>query len=185
MTQVIPKRRRLEGITDYQARRNMLKSGRARVVFRKTNKYIIGQVIVSEEAADRVIESVTSKELLGKGWPENKEGSLKSLPAAYLTGLMLGKNSQTKKITSAILDIGLNRNIAKSRIYAFANGIVDSGLEMPVSEKMFPEKARIDGEQIKMSKEIKTIKEKIQSSDGTRAPKAKETKTKNKSEAKK
>lgn len=158
---IIPKKRRLEGLTDYQARRNLLKSGIDRVVFRKTNKYILGQIITSQEAIDKVVLSVKSKDLLDMGWPEKKSGSLKSLPASFLTGLLLGTKAKERKISQTILDIGLNRNIPKSRIYAFALGIIESGIKMPVGEKMLPEKERVNGGQIEMTKEVANIKQKI------------------------
>ena len=130
------KRRRSEGKTDYKARLGFLKSGEARVVVRKTNRYIIGQIVVSDVAQDRVIFGATSKELLGKGWSNELKGSLKNLAACYLTGYLLGKkSSDTKK---AILDLGLQRNIKKSRIYAFLRGLVDAGLEIPHDKDSLP-----------------------------------------------
>jgi large subunit ribosomal protein L18 len=155
--QVLAKRRRREGKTDYLARKTLLKPGVTRIVFRKTNKYILGQVVESVEAQDKVIASATSKDLLESGWPASKEGSLKSLPAAYLTGIVLGKAAQAKKINYAIMDIGLNRNIPKSRIYAFVSGVIDSGMRVPCDKKVLPEKERIEGE----DKEIKALVQKM------------------------
>jgi len=131
------RRRRMEGKTDYKARLGLLKSGKARVVVRKTNRYIIGQIVTSDIAQDKVVMSVNSKELLGKGWPENLRGSLKSLPACYLAGFLLGKKS--KEIGEGILDIGLQRNISKSKLYAFVRGLIDSGFSISCSEKSLPE----------------------------------------------
>ena len=91
------KRRKQEKKTDYKARLNMLKSGKGRIVFRKTKRYIIGQYIKSEEAKDSVIIGLTSKELLKYGWPASLEGSLKSLPACYLAGFLLGKKILDKE----------------------------------------------------------------------------------------
>src|SRR3989338_66668 len=101
------KRRRAEQKTDYKARLLFLKSGKPRLVVRKTNRYIIAQVVESSIAQDKVLFGVTSKDLLSKGWPKEKSGSLKSLPAAYLTGLMLGKMAKGK-VKETILDIGMN-----------------------------------------------------------------------------
>lgn len=130
------RRRRKEGKTDYKARLGLLKSGKPRVVVRKSNKYIIGQVVVSDIAQDKVVCGVSSKELLSHGWPKELVGNLKSLPACYLAGFLLGKKS--KEVKEGILDIGLQRNISKSGIYAFLRGLIDSGFDLPHSEKALP-----------------------------------------------
>jgi len=158
------KRRRAEGKTDYLARITQLKSGKPRVVFRRTNRYIIGQYVKSDEAQDRVIITTNSIELLSYGWPENALGSLKSLPACYLTGFLLGKRILEKeKKTEAILDIGLLRNSSKSRTYAFLKGVLDAGVKVPCKEEVFPDEKRLRGEYLKSKiKDVfGKIKEKI------------------------
>lgn len=156
------KRRRREGKTDYKSRKNMLKSDMPRIVFRKTNRYIIGQFVKSEEARDSVIIGVNSKSLLDLGWPENLRGSLKSLPACYLAGFLLGKKICEKmKNAGAVLDIGLIRSIRGSRAYAFAKGVVDSGVKLKVKEEMLPAEERILGKHLKKNPEINKIKEKM------------------------
>ena len=131
------RQRRLEAKTDYKARLALLKSGIPRLIIRKTNRYVVVQVVISDVAQDKVVFGITSKSLLEKGWPKDKSGSLKSLPACYLTGLMLGKMAKSK-VGNAILDAGMNRNIQKSRIYAVLKGVVDSGLKVPHNEKVLP-----------------------------------------------
>lgn len=154
---MIEKRRRREGKTDYKARLAMLKSGKKRIVFRKTNRYIIGQVVESEEAQDKVVDSVNSKELLNHGWPKKAKNSLKTLPAAYLTGYKLGKKLKEE----AIFDTGLNRNIAGNRAYSFLKGVVDAGGKVNVDEKMFPKEDRVKGEHLSKDIDLEKIKEKI------------------------
>ena len=132
------RQRRLEAKTDYKARLAMLKSSEKRLVVRKTNKYIIAQIVETSEAQDKILIGANSKDLLEKGWPKDKEGSLKSLPAAYLTGFTLGKMAAEKKINSAIFDIGLNRNVMKSRIYAVLKGALDAGLKIPHNPDALP-----------------------------------------------
>ncbi|MEK6850042.1 MAG: 50S ribosomal protein L18 [Nanoarchaeota archaeon] len=153
------RQRRLEAKTDYKARLAMLKSGKPRLVIRKTNSYMIVQIVETKVAQDSILFGVTSKDLLANGWSNDKKGSLKSLPACYLTGLLIGKKAK-EKIKSAILDIGMNRNIQKSRIYAVLKGTVDSGLNIPHDEKTLPTLDEInknkDFEQI-----FKKIKDKI------------------------
>jgi large subunit ribosomal protein L18 len=154
------KRRRAEGKTDYRARIRLLKSGKARVVFRKTNRYIIGQYVKSIEAKDKVLVGVNSKELLNYGWLPSY--NLKSLPACYLTGFLLGKKVLEKNEKEGIFDIGLIRSIAKSRVYAFLKGIVDAGLKIKHKEEVFPDEKRLGGEHLKNKVEVEEIKQNIE-----------------------
>jgi len=148
----VAKRRRIENKTDYKARLRLLKSGKPRIVFRKTNRYIIGQYVVSEEARDRVIVGVNSKELLKFGW---KGKSLKNLGASYLTGLLLGqKIIESGNQKKAVLDIGLIRSIKGSRVYGFVKGVVEAGVEIKVKKEMFPDEKRIK-EKVEKLEEIK------------------------------
>ena len=153
------KRRRMEGKTDYQARFNLLKSGNSRFVVRKTNRYIIVQIAESEIAQDKIIARASSKELLEKGWPKEKEGSLKSLQAAYLTGFLLAKKV-SKIIKHAVLDSGINRNIHGSRIYAALNGALGGGLKIPHSDDALPSEERLK-ENTNLFKLMQSIKEKM------------------------
>jgi large subunit ribosomal protein L18 len=158
----IRKRRRTEGKTDYKARLNLLKSGKPRIIVRKTNKYIIGQFIKINEARDSVSVGIISKDLLDFGWPKEAVGSLKSLPAAYLTGLLLGKRVIEKEgKTKAVFDIGLLRNVKKSRIYAFLKGVMDSGLEIAGKKESLPDENRINGRHLKKQIPFEKIKEAI------------------------
>lgn len=136
MTRVL-RRRRLESKTDYPARLALLKSKKPRLVLRKTNRYIIAQIVESKQAQDKIIFGVTSKDLLSKGWPKENAGSLKSLAAAYLTGFMLGKKAKGT-IKEVILDLGLQRNVQKSRIYASLKGFIDSGIQVPHDKSALP-----------------------------------------------
>jgi len=158
------KKRRREGKTDYKAKLKLLESGENRIIFRKTNRYIIGGYIKSSEAKDYVIIGLTSKELLKYGWPESLVGSLKSVPASYLTGYLLGKKIIDKDDkVKAIFDLGLIRSIPKSRAYSFLKGVVDSGIEMKYKEKMLPDETRIKGRHLKNSiaENFNKIKENI------------------------
>jgi large subunit ribosomal protein L18 len=153
------RRRRLERKTDYKARFAMLKSEQPRLVIRRTNRYILVQIVESDIAQDKVIAEASSKDLIEKGWPKEKEGSLKSLPAAYLTGYLLVKNLKIK-ISSAILDLGLQRSIKGSRLYAALKGAVDAGLNIPHDPKAFPANERIEKNE-KLKTIFAKVKEKI------------------------
>lgn len=152
-------RRRKENKTDYSARLGMLKSGKSRIVIRKTNKYVTLQLVVSNIAQDKVIVRASSRELLQKGWPKEKAGSLKSIPAAYLAGLLFAKKCK-EKISDAIVDTGLYRNVKESRIYAALKGVIDGGLKVPHSNEIFPSEERIKSNP-KVGILVERLKEKI------------------------
>ena len=138
----LDKRRRREGKTNYHKRLILLKSEYQRFVVRKTNKYIILQIVESERAQDKVLYSVSTKELLKRGWPDEKKVSLKSLTAGYLAGLLIVKKS--KEIDKVILDSGLIPSTKGSRVYAVVKGVSDAGLEIAHSEKILPSNERIN-----------------------------------------
>jgi len=138
------KRRRRENKTDYKARRILLESGIPRIVVRRTNKYYILQAVESNEAQDKVIATVTSKELLKNGW--DAKGSLKSVPAGYLTGMLMAKKLKSGKY---IMDLGMARTFKGGRVFAVVKGLVDGGLDIPANEKVFPTEERLNGEHLK------------------------------------
>ena len=143
------KKRKQERKTSYKKRFGMLKSGKGRVVIRKTNRYLIIQYVQSQESKDKVIFGISSKELLNKGWPKEIKGSLKNISASYITGYLFGKKGLENGLNGGILDIGLQRNIAGGKIYSALNGIVDSGFYISHDKKVFPKKERIEGENLK------------------------------------
>lgn len=155
------RRRRKENKTDYLTRLKLLKSQRPRLVFRKTNKYVTAQYVISKEAQDKVIFGVSSKTLLKNGWPESAKGSLKSISASYLTGYLIGKEIQNKKLETPIVDFGMIKTLHKTKIYAFLKGVIESGIDIKCDEECFPEENRISGEHMKNKVNVKEIMEKI------------------------
>lgn len=157
------KRRRREAKTDYSNRLKLLKGHKPRIVFRKTNRYIIAQYVTSEKAQDKVEITMSSKDLLKNGWPKEKEGSLKSLPAAYFTGILIAKKIVSEKKETPILDLGMLRVLHKSKIYAFIKGLIDGGIKIKCPKEAFPEEERIQGKNMKedFSKKFEEIKSKI------------------------
>lgn len=143
------KRRRKENKTDYGIRIKLLKGEAPRVVFRKTNRYIIAEYVESSEAKDDVVMGLTSGKLMNYGWPGDMKGSLKSMPASYLTGFLLGKKILHKKLKKPLMDIGMIRNVNKSKIFAFIKGLIDAGIEIKCNKEAFPEEARIHGKNLK------------------------------------
>ena len=140
------KRRRRENKTDYKARRILLTSGIPRIVIRRTNKYFVLQAVESIEAQDKITATITSKDLLKNGWDAKMGGSLKSIPAGYLTGLLMAKKLNGGKY---IVDLGMARTLAGSRVFAVVKGLIDGGLDISANEKVFPSEERLNGEHLK------------------------------------
>jgi len=148
------KKRRKQNRTDYLGRLKLLKSGKPRVVFRKTNKYIIAQYVTSKQAQDKIVFGVNSKDLMAHGWKE-ESGSLKSIPASYLIGYLIGKQIIKKSLETPIVDFGMTRVLHKTKTYAFLKGLIESGVKIKC-DKGFP-----DEEKIKGKVEVEKIKLKI------------------------
>jgi len=95
-------RRRREGKTNYRKRLALLKSGKPRVVVRKSNKNIRVQFALYDMNGDKIVASAIGTELKKYGW----NYSLSNTPAAYLTGLLAGKRAIKKGLKEGVLDIG-------------------------------------------------------------------------------
>ncbi len=146
---VLPKKRRLQGKTNYVKRRILLEGRKPRIVIRKSNRYITLQYVESKLAQDSVKASAISKELTKYGWPKERAGSLKSLAASYMTGLLFGKRIKSKELKPAILDTGLIRSTRGSKIYSAIKGITDSGAKVKCNPEVFPDTGRINTEKTK------------------------------------
>ena len=117
--------RRRKALTNYKSRVELLKSGLARVVIRKSNRGMSMQIVAYEVAGDKVIRSANSKELKALGWEPRG-----NIPTAYLTGILLAKKAKDLKGQKMVLDIGLYRPMKGSVIFAAAKGSVDGGLSI-------------------------------------------------------
>lgn len=140
----VPYRRRREGKTDYYQRTRLVVADAPRMVVRKTNRYIIIQLVTAEMDGDRTLVAANSSELAEYGY----KGSLSSTPAAYLTGLLFAAKARKAEFQRAVLDIGLNRATPGARVFAALKGAVDAGLIVPHGEKILPDDARIKGAHI-------------------------------------
>jgi large subunit ribosomal protein L18 len=149
------KRRRRECKTDYKARRIMLVSGLPRIVVRRTNKYFILQAVESHEAQDKVLMTVTSKELLKNGWDKKRSGSLKGISAGYLTGILMAKKLKKGKY---IVDLGMARTLKGGRMFAVIAGLVEGGLDIPHNSEVFPSEERLMGEHADIKDMVTKVK---------------------------
>jgi len=157
----VAKRRRREGKTDYLNRRKLLKSGKPRIVFRKTNRYVLAQYIVSKEAKDSIKIGVNSKDLIKYGWPKENVGGLKSMSASYLVGLLIAKKITKEGLDQPIIDFGMLRTLHKSKLFAFLKGVIDGGVKIPCDEEAFPSEDRIKGAHLKNKINFDEIKSKL------------------------
>lgn len=128
--------------TNYHKRSSLLLSKKRFITIKVTNQNILTQVLEPSITGDKVITSAHSTNLAKLGWM----GSLNSLPACYLTGLLLGKKASFKGIDNAILYTG--KDAFTERLSACLKGIIDGGIEIPSSEDSFPSTERISGEHI-------------------------------------
>lgn len=142
-------KRRVLGKTDYKGRMEMLKSSMPRLVVRKSLRFIRAQVIEAGEKGDKTLLSANSGSLRKIGW----QFSCDSIPAAYLTGLAIGKHALKNNIKGMILDTGLYKSTKGNRIYAVAKGVKDSGVEINLGEEVVPGEDRISGQHIAKSNE--------------------------------
>jgi large subunit ribosomal protein L18 len=145
----VAKRRRRENRTDYKKRLNMLKGETPRIIFRKSNRYVLAQYVLSNQAQDKVEFGVSSKELIKHGWPKESIGGLKSIPASYLIGFLIGKRITKESLETPIIDFGMQRVLHKTKLYAFLNGLTDAGVKISHDKELFPEEDRIKGKHMK------------------------------------
>jgi len=137
-------RRKRKGETNYRKRLKLLLSNKLRLVVRRSLNNMQAQIIEYNADGDKVILTAHSRELEKFNWKINKG----NIPAAYLVGLLIAKKANKKGINGLILDLGLNKSVKGSRIYALLKGVVDGGIKISHSESILPSKERLAGEHI-------------------------------------
>lgn len=136
-------KRRREKKTDYYQRLRLLKSGKLRLVVRRSLRNMLVQIVEYKPKSDRILMTIMTKHLRKFGW---KGGN--NVSAAYLTGLLAGFEALRRGIKEAILDLGLQRSTPGNKIYAVVKGCNDAGLKVPVGERVLPSEDRIRGKHI-------------------------------------
>lgn len=158
-------RRRREGKTDYQARKNLIvqdlnKYGtpKYRLVVRFTNKDIVAQIVSAKANGDKVLCAAYGHELPAYG----VKAGFTNYAAAYATGLLVARRALThlkladtyKGVVNAdgkhyiveeadgagrpfyvLLDVGLTRTSTGNRVFGALKGAADGGLDIPHSER--------------------------------------------------
>jgi large subunit ribosomal protein L18 len=137
-------RRRREARTDYHQRLRLLKSGKPRLVARKSNQAVTAQLVTTGAQGDETAASARSTELDEYGW----EAPTGNMPAAYLTGLLAGLRAVEAGHEEAVLDIGLNSPTPGSKVFAVQEGAIDAGLEIPHNDSVLADWSRTRGEHI-------------------------------------
>ncbi len=137
-------RRRRTGATDYATRLALLKSGKPRAVVRKSDRYILVQIVEYGLQGDRTICQASSRELTKYGF----DGKCNT-PSAYLTGVLAAHKALTKGVKAAVADIGRQTSTKGGIIFTAIKGVADGGLEMSVGAEILPTKERISGAHLK------------------------------------
>ena len=137
-------RRRREARTDYHQRLRLLKSGKPRLVARKSNSHVRAQLVVTSPLGDETLASASSEDLEEYGW----EAPTGNMPAAYLTGLLAGLRALDAGLEEAVLDIGLNSPTPGSKVFAVQEGAIDAGLDIPHNDSVLADWERTRGEHI-------------------------------------
>lgn len=140
-------RRRREGKTDYRLRLNLLRSGKPRLVVRRSNRNINAQFFLYDEEGDQLAAQADAQELLDLGW----SGHTGNTTAAYLTGLLAGTRAREAGLDEAVLDIGRQKPSPGGVLFAALKGAVDAGVDVPHGEGVFPSEERIRGEHLETS----------------------------------
>ncbi len=156
----VPFRRRGEGKTDYRYRLRLLKSGKPRVVVRRSNKNTRVQFVLYDRGGDKILSSAVGNDLKKYGW----EGGTGNMPASYLTGLLAGKRAIREGMKEGVLDIGHHESVKGANVYGALKGVLDAGVEIPHGENVMPGEDRLHGQHIseEIPDKIKEIKEKIE-----------------------
>ena len=147
-------RRRREGKTNFAKRLALVKSGKPRMVVRRSNRGMVVQFINFDSKGDKTLLTVTGRHLAKNyGW-----NSKRNKWTAYLAGLLAGKKAKEKGVSEFVLDIGMYDSTKGSILYAALKGAVDAGLSSKFDEEMVPDLSNIP-DQYKSS--FDTVKSKI------------------------
>ncbi len=145
-------RRHRDGLTDYRKRLALLKSEKDRLVIRKSLNYLTVQLVSYVPDGDKVLLTVTSKELEKYGWNFKKNNT----PASYLVGFLAGTLAKKAKVADVVVDLGRAKVTKGSKLFAVVKGAKDAGLNLNASEDILPSEERISGAHI--AEYAKTLK---------------------------
>ncbi|MBU0591406.1 50S ribosomal protein L18 [Candidatus Micrarchaeota archaeon] len=127
-------RRRYEGKTNFAKRLALIKSGKTRMVVRRSNKNIVVQFVDFYPNGDKTILTINGNHLA----KTYKWQPKRNVWTAYLVGLMAGKLAQKKGIKEFVLDMGMYVPSKGSIFFAALKGAVDSGLKSKIDNDKVP-----------------------------------------------
>ena len=154
-TPAILKRKKM-GVTDYRKRLSLLRSESTRLIIRPTGKGIVVQVADFAQEGDIILATVNAnilKKTLGISGNNSQ--------ISYISGYYLGMKALSKGVEYAVVDTGRFKLTRGGRISCAIKGAVDAGLEINVSEEIFPPKDRIQGKHLKNPVDVEAIKKSI------------------------
>ena len=111
------------------------------MVIRKSLNHMNPQLVEAKIEGDRVLAHANTIELNKFGW----KGGTGNLPAAYLTGYLIGKRAVKKGLKSAIVDFNGYKITGSNRLYAALKGAIDAGIEIPHGKDVIPKEERVSG----------------------------------------
>src|SRR5207247_2803890 len=112
----------------------LLRSGKPRVVVRKTLNQTIVQFVVPDTPGDKILATAQSIDLKEHGW----SAGTGNLPAAYLTGFLAGRRASAKGLKQAILDIGGQRPSPGGPLFPAWEDLLRAGVAVPRSPEHAP-----------------------------------------------
>jgi large subunit ribosomal protein L18 len=128
-------RRRREGRTNFAKRLALVKSGKTRMVVRRSNRGVVVQFVDFDPKGDKTLLTVTGTHLTkAYNWP-----SKRNVWTAYLAGLMAGKLAKKKGVKDFVLDIGMYVPSRGSVMFAAQKGAADAGLGTLFDKEKVPE----------------------------------------------
>ncbi len=128
-------RRRREGKTNFAKRLALVKSGKTRMVVRRSNSGVLVQFVDFDPKGDKTILTISGVHLTkGYKWP-----SRRNVWTAYLAGLMAGKLAHKKGVKEFVLDMGMYTPSKGSVIFAAQKGASDAGLITKIDKDKVPE----------------------------------------------
>ncbi len=138
----VPFKRRRKNLTNYAKRLALVKSGKPRMVVRKSLRHVSVQFVRYEEKGDVTVASANSSELSKFGWSDRS-----NLPTAYLTGALAAGKAKKKGVTEFVLDIGLSTASKNALPFGAVKGALDAGLKTKFNPESV-DAGRIRGEHI-------------------------------------
>ena len=128
-------RRRREGKTNFAKRLALVKSGKPRMVVRKSNKHILIQFIEFDPKGDKTLLTVGGSQLS----KHYKWAPKRNVWTAYLAGLLAGKMAHKKGISEFVFDLGMQTPSKGSVLFAALQGASDAGLKTTFDKNVIPQ----------------------------------------------